>query len=360
MSINVNTTSTLYTLLSRQRQTAEVAGKLEAASREVSTGLMSDPYKSIGIRSAEALGLRARMDRNEGLMVANTVLQSRLDLTAETLGAIRETGQEVLDLAVANRGARAGTLGAIQGLARQALEQITSQLNTGYNGAQLFAGIAVDATPVQRYGEVNAGTGRAPKDVIDEVIGGGIASAADAAAKIAEIEGIFADADPDPARNFEATFYNGAPRLDASGAPVPRLQTRIEENETLEYGVQANDQGFRDLIRGLSMLAGTDAQSIADDGAYEAWTSSAVDAMASGLADVLQSEVKLGSQQKTLDFTIRAQTDRSDLYNSQILSLEGVDTYEAATRVAQLQTQLEATYSITARLSRLSFANYMR
>lgn len=360
MSINVNTTSTIYTLLSRQRQTAEVSAKLEAASHEVSTGMMADPYKSIGIRSAEALGLRAKMERNDGLMSANAVLQSRLDLTAETLGAIRKTGQDVLDLAVANRGSRAGTVTAIQGLARQALEQITSQLNTGYNGAQLFAGVAVDATPVQRVDTINPATGRSPKDVVDQVIGGTLVSAADANAKIAELKGIFADADPDPARNFEATFYNGAPRLDAGGAPVARLATRIEEGETLEYGVQANDQGFRDLIRGLSMLAGTDASAITDDGAYDAWTSAAVDAMAGGIAEILQSEVKLGSQQKLLDYTIQSQKDRSDLYNSHVLALEGVDTYEAATRVSQLQTQLEATYSITARLSRLSFLNYMR
>ncbi|MFN2307540.1 MAG: flagellin, partial [Paracoccaceae bacterium] len=35
------------------------------------------------------------------------------------------------------------------------------------------------------------------------------------------------------------------------------------------------------------------------------------------------------------------------------------DPYEAATRLNQLQTQLEATYAVTARLSKLSFLNFM-
>ena len=50
---------------------------------------------------------------------------------------------------------------------------------------------------------------------------------------------------------------------------------------------------------------------------------------------------------------------RIDIYQSRVLDLEGVDSYEAATRISLLETQLQATYAVTARLSQLSFLNYM-
>ena len=39
--------------------------------------------------------------------------------------------------------------------------------------------------------------------------------------------------------------------------------------------------------------------------------------------------------------------------------MEGVDPYEAATRLSALETQLQASYAVTARLSRMSFLNFL-
>ena len=41
------------------------------------------------------------------------------------------------------------------------------------------------------------------------------------------------------------------------------------------------------------------------------------------------------------------------------MNLEGVDQYDAATRLTQLQNQLDSSFAVTARLSRLSFLNYL-
>jgi len=360
MSTTISTVSTLQTLLSRRRMAANLQEQFMQASQEVSTGTKTDVYGSLGARAAETLALRARMDRNAGLMSSNDMLANRLETMADTLGSMRNTAQNFLNLAIVNRDAPGATSEPIQSAALTALEQLLPRVNATYHGMALFAGIDTDQRALMGWDEVNPQTGLSPRAVVEGVIGGGIVNAADAAAKVAEMETIFASADAvQPARNFEATFYNGTPAIYPDGTIPPRQTAHIDEGISLPYGVQANDAAFTDLLRGLSMLAGMDPNDITDPDAYRTWVGSAVDAVSRGLEGLIETEARLGGQQQVLDETIDAQTDRNVLYNSQILSLEGVDPYEAASRMSQLQTQLEATYAVTARLSNLSFLNFM-
>jgi flagellar hook-associated protein 3 FlgL len=50
---------------------------------------------------------------------------------------------------------------------------------------------------------------------------------------------------------------------------------------------------------------------------------------------------------------------RQDIYKSQVVGLESVDPYEAASRISLLESQLQASYAVTARLSNLSFLYFM-
>ena len=107
------------------------------------------------------------------------------------------------------------------------------------------------------------------------------------------------------------------------------------------------------------MVAATDVSAIDDTGAYQVWMNQAVDSVSSGIDGILRSETMLGSQQQILERTVEQQETRADLYKSRLVALEAVDPYEAATRLSLLQSQLEATYAVTARISRMTFLNYM-
>jgi flagellar hook-associated protein 3 FlgL len=50
---------------------------------------------------------------------------------------------------------------------------------------------------------------------------------------------------------------------------------------------------------------------------------------------------------------------QSDLFERQILDLEGVDPYEASTRVADLLSHIETSYALTARIQQLSFLRFL-
>jgi len=360
MSTIMRTMSTLQTSLTGRRRVAELGLALSNAGKEATTGLKADVYRSLGLQSGEAMALRARRGRVESFVASNTLLANKMVMTAHAMSTMRETAQTFLNQAVSSRDSLTQSAAYLQTAAKTAIEQLTTQLNSSFDGTSLFSGTMSDRTPLQVWDAASAATGLSPRGVVEGVIGAGITSAADATAKAAELKMIFDSADTvTPARNFEGTFFNGTPLQDPLGAASSRLTARIDEGVVLNYGVQANDPAFTELFRGLSMIAGTDVNTITDPAAYAAWMKEAVDTVAGGISRLTAAEQVLGSQQQSLDLTLASQETQVDIYANQVLALEGIDAFEAASRVNLLQTQMEATYAVTARLSRLTFLNYM-
>ncbi len=357
---SVQTMSTLDALVSQRRVASDLNQRLSDAAKEASTGMKANVYDALGLRSSEALALRSGMARNESFITSNEMLANKLDLTALTLRQTRETAQGFLDLAISNVAAPTQTAGELQRAAQATLDRLTGQINMTFRGVPLFAGTDSAQAPLQRWDAAHPVTGVVPRDVVSTVIDGGIADEADAIAKVAQLADIYAS-DPlvPELQRFEGTFFNGTNLVGADSLPSPRVTARIDESTVISHGVQANDPAFTDLLRGLSMLASTDAAEIADPAAYRVWVGAAVEAVSAGIAGLIDAESRLGGQQKAVENVLQMQRDRHTLFNSQVLSLEGVDPYESATRLNQLQTQLEATYAVTARLSKLSFLNFM-
>ena len=355
----VQTVSTLQGLMSRQRTTNETMQLMLRAEQEGATGRHADPFAALVSRSIEALNTRTVYDRTEGQIESNTLLQNRLDLMATTLGNVREAAQDVLTMAITNTDASSADPKFLQETARDAYDTIVSFLNTSYNGKSMFGGVDSDRSPMNSWNQVDGTTGLSPSDVMSGLVGGGLTSGADAAAKLAEIDAIFNGTPSDPATAYEDTFFNGTP-LQSGGTTNPRLNATIDDNLDISYGVQANDPGFRDMMRGLAMLASTDPAEITDADAYESWVGAAAGALGSGVNAVLASEARTGSMQKLVEDANDRLSAKREVLSLHISSLETVDPYEAATRLTSAQTQLQASYAVTARLSELSFLNFMR
>jgi flagellar hook-associated protein 3 FlgL len=361
MSTVVTTMSTMTAAQFRRETVADIQRRLEVAGKEMSTGRKADIHAALGLRSSELLAVRSSSARNDSFLTGNRLLANRMESMAATMGGVRKILQDFVEVAIANKGAPGPTVTQVSAAARAAYDQIVAQLNAPYQGSQLFSGTESERAAIQGWTKQSAATGLSPEAVLVGIVGGGIADAADATAKLADVTRAFGSTETVfPDRNFEASFYNGTPLLDGGGVPSPRVAARIDEATVLSYGIQANDPAFTSALQGLAMFASVDPATLADAGAYEVWIGAAIDAVANGIDGVVTAEGLLGTQQRTLEETILRQQDRRDLYNKHIALLEAVDPYEAATRVTELSTQLEASYAVTARISRLSFLDFMR
>ncbi|MBN9887124.1 flagellin [Salipiger abyssi] len=344
--------STLYSNLLRRNANAEMQTQLANAEQELSSGVKSDIYKSLGTGAAEALNLNAALERDEAQTAANSLLGSRLDTMSQAIGTMREAVQSTLELALANGSPEGGTAEGLQTSARAALDMVIAQANLNYGGQPMFAGIADGTTALQVWDRPRADTGLSPQGVIEDVIAQGMGTPADVAARITELDAIFSNSAADPDENFDALFFTGS-----TGSA--RMSASIGDGETLSYGVQANDAAFRQVLQGLSMLAATDPTTIPDDEAYAAWVGTATERLNAGLSGLLDSQTQLDTASARIETANTRMEDRALLYKSRISDLVGVDEYEAATDIKALEAQLQASYAATSRLSQLSFLNFM-
>ena len=360
MSWNISGVSSMQFSYSNRQNVARVTEQLQIAGQELATGRKADLFADLGPSASIALTLRASEENTQAYLTVNEVLDSKLEAMLAAVDTTRSGAQEVLESTLINASRPTMGADALQTQARAALESVIGSLNISFNGDYLFAGTASDSVPLTRWEEANATTGLSPQEVLSDIVGSGPTTVAEAEAMFEEIDAFFASTNTtDPDRNFEATFYNGTPLLDDSGDPNTRVTARINEGQQLSYGVQANDPAFLDTIKGLAMLSVIDVSQIEDEATYARWMTEVSDTLGSGVQDMLTVSAGIGFNQQVV---VNAQAQLEDIslvQQTQIGNYENVDPYEAATMVTSLETQLQASYSVTARLSQLSLLNYL-
>ncbi|MBO9428638.1 flagellin [Sulfitobacter sp. R18_1] len=360
MSSVIRPFSTYHANVAGRRTVERTRSQLELIGKELATGLKADVAKELGMRSSQSIALRNSMDRTEQFIQSNKLTANKFELIADSTNTFQDKAQNFLNLAVSNQESQTPTVKAIQQEAVATMDALLSYMNTSFNGEFVFSGVDSDKITMNAWGETNPSTGYSPEGVMAGIVGAGPTSSGDAATKISEIDSIFDNTNTvNPGRNFEGTFFNGTTLLDGGGNPNPRKEAVVTESQNIKYGIQANDEQFREIFKGLAMLASTDVSEIDDPQAYQSWMREAVGSIASGISGINESQARLGKQQEYLDDEITRQEDKKSIYNNRIVSLEYADPYEAATKLQSLQTQLDATYATTARLSKLSFLNYM-
>lgn len=333
--------------------------ELQKAGQELANGKPSDIYEELGSKSAYLLNLRIREDNTQAFMTTGSVLENKLQAMLTSIDTVRDLVDDVLQSALVNETRPILGASSLQIEARAALESVIAHTNISFNGDFLFSGIDSDGAPLAGWAEVNATTGFSPETAMQSIIGSGPTTLTEVQQMTAAIDAVFASNDTtNPARNYEGTFYNGTPALDSAGQDNTRVTALVNEGFTVEYGVQANDPMFKNILKGLAILATSDVSDIQDPEAYEAWMAEAVNALGTGLNEALGTSATIGFNQQILETTQRSLDAISLVQRTQISDYESVDPYEAATRLTSLETQLQASYSVSARLSRLTILSH--
>ncbi len=361
MTFSVGRVSTMQFNQFNRQFVARTTTELQRAGQEVATGRKADIFADLGPRAASTLILRAREDETQAYMKSNGILETKLQAMLTSMDAVRSSVDSVFQSALINVTRPVNGASALQMQARASLEEVIATLNISFDGDALFSGTASDRPPLTRWSDVNPDTGLSPEAVLQSLVAAPPTTAAEAQTMIDNINAVFDSTyTPDPNANFEATFYNGTPALDGSGQPENRVSARIEPGLALDYGVQANDQSFRDMLKGLAMLAVTDVSKITDEAAYGTWMAEVTDALSAGTQGALNTSAAIGFNQQVVETAQKRLDALSLVQQTQISNYESVDPYEAVTRMTNLQTQLQASYEVSARLNQLSFLNFMR
>lgn len=332
-----------YSLLKAQSE-------LNKAQKEASTGRVADTGLALGSQTAKSVSLARDLDRLNGIVDSNGLISARLKATQSALTQLGDTAQTFLATLTANANGDAGA-GVVLTDADATLDAFTSILNSTVDGEHLFAGINTDVRPINDYGA----TASPAKAAFDAAFLGhfGFSQNAPAAASISAADmTTFLDT------VLEPQFMGAAWEANWSNATDDTIVSRIALNETLNTSVSANEAGLRKLA-----MAAVAVKEIFSSNAGTAARAAVVDKAMELTGDAIGEIGNLQAETGIVENRVTNASDRIatqiDLFERLQLELEGVDPYEASTRVSTLLGQIETSYALTARLQQLSLAKYL-
>ncbi|MEM1285725.1 MAG: hypothetical protein AAGH43_10085 [Pseudomonadota bacterium] len=140
--------------------------------------------------------------------------------------------------------------------------------------------------------------------------------------------------------------------------------TRVDENVRVAHGARANEDAFRTALRETAVFASMDYD-VDDSSAADRYTQIA-NRTREGMDDPSGQNlprsvsVELGTAYTMMEATDARHRSTDAIYANLMSDIEGVTEEEVAAKLLDLQTRLQATYSLTATLSELTLVNFLR
>jgi flagellar hook-associated protein 3 FlgL len=260
--------------------------------------------------------------------------------TQAALGTLQETVSTAgLDLSLVTATSSAVHVNTLADDAMLKLGTAVAMLNGQAAGRHLFSGQATDTPALTPAADIVAGLMTA------------VAGQATVADVIAAAEAWF-DAPPGG---------GGFIDLHYSGDLAPPSPFQLGPGESATLAVIAADDEPRAAIKGLALAAALSQGLLQPDSIARAQLAREAGLMLLGAeAQVVALRADVGvTEQRLAEAAVRnaAETSAMELARNALIE---VDPYEAATRLESVQGRMETLYALTARLSRLSLADFLR
>lgn len=329
---------------------AKLQSQLADAQKEVSTGRYADVGLALGNKTGQSVSLRQEMARLQSIIDSNGTVATRLDATQSALQSAAGSAQDFINQLVS---ARTGSVqSSVQGEAQSGLNSLISTLNTQIDGAYLFAGINADAKPVASYDQ---NPPSANKQAVD--------AAFTAAFGFSQSDPQAANISSDDMQNFLDTsfadlFKDPAWKSNWSQASDQNVRSRVSSSELIETSANANADPIRKLVSAYTMVADLGTSNL-NQAAFQKVVDQASKLTSEAMQGLTTMQADLGTvQQRVTDANSRMSTQK-DIITNHVGALEGVDPYEASTRLTALMNQVETAYAMTARIQKLTILNYL-
>jgi flagellar hook-associated protein 3 FlgL len=327
-----------------------VQSDLVNAQKESATGRVADVGLALGVATSRTVSLARDMSRLEAISDSNNLVAARLTSTQDALQQIADRADDFRSTLTASVGGNVrDEIVKIDAAATMAT--LRSILNTSSNGEYLFAGINTDVQPFADFSDPNS----LARSTFDQsfVTHFGIAPTNPAANNItaAQMEDFLTNV-------VEPQFFGSTWNPNWSTATDEAITARISLNETAETSVSANISGVRKIAMAAAIsmaLLGTEINAAA----ASAIADRSLVLVAEGSAEIADQKARTGLVEQRVAAATERLSMQVDLFERTIQDLEGVDPYEAATRVSALLTQIETSYALTARIQQLSLLRFL-
>ncbi|MCR8724348.1 flagellin [Frigidibacter sp. ROC022] len=318
-------------------QTLRLKTDLTRLSQELASGRRSRPATATTGDTAHLLTIERGLTALAGFRTATAEAGAFAAATQTALESV-QTGLSALapELISTANSANPSQIASKSADARGQFGSVVALLNGQSGGRALFAGTATDRQPL-------AGSEAMLAQLTAAIAGETTASG---------IESIVDDWFMTAGGGFETLGYKGG-----GGAP----SFRVAEGEDVSTSVNAADPAVREILKGHALAALVSSPALAGNVAEQvALMQRAGEVLAGAETGLTRIRATLGDTEARIDaLTTRQSAERTALQLAEA-KFTSADPYETASALQEVSTQLETLYAVTARLSRLNLAEYLR
>ena len=320
-----------------QRRGAELKADFSRVTEEVASGQVSDVKSVLRGNTGYLSEIENDLQTLSGYRVATVEAAQFADASQTALELVNSSVERLSSIFFAMpNNAFGAVLDQFSNDAETEMATIVSALNTTSGGRSVFAGRATDRSALEDV------------DVILDALRAATTTAMTPEELKTQVDQWFSDP-----LGFATVAYTGT---DEALVPF-----RVGNDETVEVRVTANDAALRDILKQVSIAV------ISEDASFGFSTSERQGLLrdsGQGLfqvqTDLIAVRASVGSAQARIDaVSTRNATEENALLMAKGALLQ-VDPYEAATELEAVQFQLQSLYTVTARMSDMSFVNFIR
>jgi flagellar hook-associated protein 3 FlgL len=235
--------------------------------------------------------------------------------------------------------------------AEGALAMLTSVLNSNLNGEHLYAGINTDVKPLNDFLDPASPNRIAFETAFTSYFGFAADDPLAAGITPAQMDDFLTTA-------IEPDILGAGWNANWSSATDQQIVSRITLTETAQTSVSANLPAFRKLAMAAASIAGLFQGQLNSD-ARATVLGRVAELTGEAITELAIQQSQTGITENRIENASDRMSMQIDLFTSSITDLEGVDAYEAATKVSSLLAQIEISYSLTARMQQLNLVRYL-
>lgn len=320
-----------------QRHASGLKQKISVRGTELAKGVVSDKTRHLGGDFTMLAGVTKALELASARQRITRDAQLFLEVQRLAVGDIQTIVQKAaFDLRILETNDYSTSSAIASNAMRSGLDQIVGRLNTTLAGRAVMAGVASDAPALAH-----------PDTLLDALIAD-LPAGASAHSVHDHVVQWFA-----PGGGFDSTGYTGGAARSA------RLD--FGQGNSASLDVTAQDPALRGTLAAFATGALVSRGVLAHDPvAQRALLAQATEDLARSDTALIGLAARIGTEEAHLAAAgSRAAAEYSAMRIAQTELIEA-DPYEAATLLEQAISQLDILYSLTARLSRLSLAEYLR
>lgn len=270
-----------------------------------SSGLISTDYGGYGSDAQHVVNLQVSVTRAQSYIDAATLADSKVQVMYSAVGSMTDILTQLRSqLSAASTGSSTETNSVISS-AQQMLEEMGSLMNTQYDGQYVFGGGKTDIAPVD------------------------LSSFSSGARSLT---------------TADTSYYGGDDEI---------ASVRVAADQTVSYGVTADNSAFEEVMRVLKFVANSTSLSSSD-------ISSALDLAGTALDDTAAVQAKLSNAASSIETASARQTDYKSYTETLSSDLTSVDVAAITAQLSTYESQLTASYSALGKILSMNLASYLK